>query len=188
MGETDLPFKAFIKNIKFGKYTPPCAHTCLSELTKIAIATELKVRATIDKYQAEGLMVSISTDIWGEDGRFCFSFLVNHRCGYYVYNSVCQNYLSLIVFYIVCAGKSLLALFVHLIDDNFEMQDLLILAKPFSEVSHTAEEIQKAIKIGLASYGIGKYDNNSIPRIDTVRKCINIDVEDPLKLNFGFYA
>ena len=97
-----------------------------------------------------------------------------------MFTILCARIICLLLFfYIVCAGKSLLALFVHLIDDNFEMQDLLIFAKPFSEVSHTGDEIEKAIKIGLASYGIGKYDNNSIPRVDTVRQCLILYVEDP---------
>lgn len=66
-------------------------------------------------------------------------------------------------------GKSLLALMVHLIDSEFKLREILIFAKPFSEVSHTAWEIEKAIKTGLASYGIGKYDLSKTPVIDTVR-------------------
>ena len=66
-------------------------------------------------------------------------------------------------------GKSLLALMVHLIDAEFKLRDILIFAKPFSDVSHTAWEIEKAIKTGLAGYGIGKYDLSKTPVIDTVR-------------------
>ncbi len=68
-------------------------------------------------------------------------------------------------------GKSLLALMVHLIDSDFKLREILIFAKPFSEVQHTAWEIEKAIKSGLASYGIGKYDLTTTPVIDTVRLC-----------------
>jgi hypothetical protein len=66
-------------------------------------------------------------------------------------------------------GKSLLALMVHLIDSEFKLREILISAKPFSEVSHNAWEIEKAIKTGLASYGIGKYDLSKTLVIDTVR-------------------
>ena len=68
-------------------------------------------------------------------------------------------------------GKSLLALMVYLIDSNFKLREILIFAKPFSKVQHTAWEIEKAIKSGLASYGIGKYDLTTTPVIDTVRLC-----------------
>ena len=69
MGENDVAFKAFIKKITFGKYLPPCAATCLSELLNLAVETEKKSRKIIDDYQKEGLMVSILTDIWVEDGK-----------------------------------------------------------------------------------------------------------------------
>ena len=77
-------------------------------------------------------MVSISADIWSED------------------------------------GKSLLALMVHLIDSNFNLHDILIFAKPFSKVAHTALNIEIAIKEALASYKIGEYDKAAKPKIDTV--------------------
>ena len=82
--------------------------------------------------QAEKLMVSISSDIWGED------------------------------------GKSLLALMVHLIDKDFKLHDILIFAKPFSKIAHTAINIEHAVKEALASYKIGEYDKTSRPPIDTV--------------------
>ena len=44
-----------------------------------------------------------------------------------------------------CVGKSLLALMVHLIDDKLKLREILIFAKQFSDVSHTAWEIEKAI-------------------------------------------
>jgi hypothetical protein len=82
------------------------------------------------------MMVSISSDIWGED------------------------------------GKSLLALMVHLIDSNFKLHDILIFAKPFSKVAHTAINIEQAIKEALASYKIGEYDKSAKPKVDTVRLII----------------
>jgi len=58
---------------------------------------------------------------------------------------------------------------VHLIDDEFKLREILIFAKPFFDVSHTAWEIEKAIKQRLAGYGIGKYDLSKTPVIGTVR-------------------
>jgi hypothetical protein len=45
---------------------PPTANTALSELVNLCAETELKARKIIDDYQAEGLHVSISTDIGGK--------------------------------------------------------------------------------------------------------------------------
>jgi hypothetical protein len=56
----------------------------------------------------------------------------------------------------------------HYIDNEFKLREVLIFAKPFSSVVHSAEEIQKAIKTGLASWGIGEYDPKATPVIDTV--------------------
>ena len=78
-------------------------------------------------------MVSISADIWGED------------------------------------GKSLLALMVHLIDKDFKLHDILIFAKPFSKVAHTAVNIENVVKEALASYNIGQYNPSARPPIDTVK-------------------
>jgi hypothetical protein len=66
-------------------------------------------------------------------------------------------------------GKSLLALMVHLIDSNFKMQDILIFAKPFSKVAHTAINHDQALQERLASYNIGEYDKSARPKDDTVR-------------------
>ncbi len=63
---------------------------------------------------------------------------------------------------------------VHLIDDEFKLREILIFAKPFSDISHSAWEIEKAIKKGLTSYGIGKYDLMTTPVIDTVRIFVSV--------------
>ncbi len=70
MGENDIHFRNYIKKITYGRYSPPTANTALSELVDLYAKTELKVRKIVDDYQAEGLLVSISTNIWGEDGEF----------------------------------------------------------------------------------------------------------------------
>ena len=86
------------------------------------------------------------------------------------------NYVNFYLF----VEKSLLALmvlmtyfiyfFIYFIyDSDFKLREILIFAKPFSEVSHTAWEVEKAIKTGLASFGIGKYDFSKTLVIDTVR-------------------
>ena len=62
----------------------------------------------------------------------------------------------------------------HYIDDDFKLREVLIFAKPFSSVVHSAEEIQKAIKTGLASWGIGEYDQKASPIIDTVMQQHNL--------------
>ena len=56
----------------------------------------------------------------------------------------------------------------HYIDDDFKLREVLIFAKLFSSVVYSAEEILKAIKTGLASWGIGKYELKSNPNINTV--------------------
>jgi len=63
---------------------------------------------------------------------------------------------------------AILALLAHLIVKDFKLHELLIFAKPFSEVAHGATEIEKAIKKGHASFGIGKYDTFVTPIVDTV--------------------
>ncbi len=69
----------------------------------------------------------------------------------------------------VYSGKALLALMLHYIDDKFKLREVLLFAKPFSSVAHTADGIEKTIKTGLASWGIGKYEPSATPPIDTVR-------------------
>ena len=61
-----------------------------------------------------------------------------------------------------------MALIAHLIDKDFKLHEILIFAQPFSEVAHNAAEIEKAIKKGLASFGIGKYDTSVTSIVDTV--------------------
>ena len=61
-----------------------------------------------------------------------------------------------------------MALVAHLIDKDFKLHELLIFAKPFSDVAHSGVEIEKAIKAGLSSFGIGLYDTTKIPIVDTV--------------------
>ncbi len=75
MGENDIYFRSYIKRITYGRYSPPTANTALSELVNLYAETELKVRKIITDYQAEELLVSISTDIWGEDGE-CFNLVM----------------------------------------------------------------------------------------------------------------
>ena len=69
MGENDIYFRNSIKKITSGRYSPPTANNAYCELVNLYVETELKVRKIIDDYQEEGLMVIISTDIWGEDGK-----------------------------------------------------------------------------------------------------------------------
>jgi hypothetical protein len=67
--EHDKAFRVFIKKITYGRYVPPCANTAYSELINLIAETESNMRSVINKYQHEGLMVSISCDIWSEDGK-----------------------------------------------------------------------------------------------------------------------
>ena len=67
--EHDKAFRVFIKKITYGRYTPPCANTAYSELLNLVAETGMNMRSVINKYQREGLMVSISCDIWSEDGK-----------------------------------------------------------------------------------------------------------------------
>jgi hypothetical protein len=75
MGKNDIYFRSYIKRTTYDRYSPPTANTALFELVNLYAETELKVRKNIIDYQAEGLLVSISTDIWGEDGE-CFNLVI----------------------------------------------------------------------------------------------------------------
>jgi hypothetical protein len=68
MGETDKPFRAFIKKITFGRYSPPCAATVNSELINLYAEIQTKMKDEMSDYIKQGLMPCITTDIWGEDG------------------------------------------------------------------------------------------------------------------------
>ena len=85
MGETEIHFRNYIKKIIYGRYSPPTANTALFELVHLYAKTELKVRERIDDYQTEGLLVSISKDIWGEDGKLfgLVVLLLQFRCSLY---------------------------------------------------------------------------------------------------------
>ena len=122
MGENDKAFRQFINTITYGRYKPPFEATAHSLLCDIVADLRNALERMIDTYQAEGLMVSIRADIWGED------------------------------------GKSLYGVLVYFITSDFVMQEKLILAKPFSDVAHVWQEIEKATKQCLAGYGIGQYD------------------------------
>jgi hypothetical protein len=65
-------------------------------------------------------------------------------------------------------GKAILALVANLIDKDFKLHDLIIFAKPFSHVAHSAAKIEKAIKKGLSTFGIGKYDTFVTHILNTV--------------------
>ena len=67
--EHDKAFRVFIKKTTYGRYTSPCANISYSELLNLVAETEMNMRSVINKYQHEGLMVSISCDIWSEDGK-----------------------------------------------------------------------------------------------------------------------
>jgi hypothetical protein len=45
----------------------------------------------------------------------------------------------------ILLGKAILAFVAHLIDKDFKLHELLIFAKPFSDVAHSGVEIKKAI-------------------------------------------
>jgi hypothetical protein len=130
MGENDKAFRQFINTITYGRYKPPFEATAHSLLCDIVADLRNALERMIDTYQAEGLMVSICADIWGED------------------------------------GKSLYGVLVYFITSDFVMQEKLILAKPFSDVAHVWQEIEKATKQCLAGYGIGQYDPAS--KLDSV--------------------
>jgi len=76
--------------------------------------------------------------------------------------------LQLILCSLCSTGKALLALLAYLIDKDFKLHEVQIFAQYISEVTHSAAEIKKAIKKGLASFGIGKYDMSATPTVDTV--------------------
>ncbi len=58
------------------------------ELINLYAEIKLNVRKMIYDYQAEGLVVSISADIWGENGEFgSVLLLLEFCCSLYVYDS-----------------------------------------------------------------------------------------------------
>ncbi len=64
--------------------------------------------------------------------------------------------------------KVVFALLAHLIDKDFKLHEILIFAHLFSEVARNAAEIEKAVKKGLVSFGIGEYDTSVTLIVDTV--------------------
>ena len=70
----------------------------------------------------------------------------------------------------ILLGTAIFALVAHLIEKDFKLHELLIFAKPFSDVAHSGVEIEKAIKTGLCEFGIGLYATTKTPIVDTVSK------------------
>ena len=58
---------------------------------------------------------------------------------------------------------------LHFIDGDFNLREVLLIAKLFSSIVDSADEIETTIKTGLASWGIGEYKPSATPPIDTVR-------------------
>ena len=86
-----------------------------------------------------------------------------------------------------------MALVAHFIDKDFKLHELIFFAKPFSDVTHSGVEIEKAIKAGLSSFGIGLYDTTKIPIVDTVSNhalCYAHSVTSVqfFKFSVGFFA
>ncbi|KAK3273462.1 hypothetical protein CYMTET_18297 [Cymbomonas tetramitiformis] len=54
-------------------------------------------------------------------------------------------------------GISIFGILVYWLDDEFVLHERLLAALPFSSVSHTADELEKAAKLACAEFGIGKF-------------------------------
>lgn len=126
----DEELRDCFSNATGGRYTPPCASTVQKIVCELSAATTQDLQADIKDLIADGVLPSVSADIWGEN------------------------------------GKSIYGCLLHYIDKNFVLREKAVLAEPFSERTHTSEEIEKCTKEGLAFLGIGKY--NPEDKIDSV--------------------
>jgi hypothetical protein len=129
-----------------GRYAPPCAPTVQKLICELSASCTQELLEDIKGLTDDGVMPSISADIWGEN------------------------------------GKSIYGCLLHFIDKNFVLREKAVLAEPFSDVSHTWEEIEKCTKQALAQLGVGTY--NPQEKVDTVAE----EVRSLLMLTYVFHA
>lgn len=75
LGENDKAFREFISTVTYGRYTPPVLATVHNILATTVAELEDTLIRQIAAYQAEGLMVSVAADIWGENGKSLYGIL-----------------------------------------------------------------------------------------------------------------
>lgn len=69
MAEQDKYFKRFCASISLGRYTPPCKKICAHELiTLVAASREILKGQIKEVLEDDCLDISISGDIWSENG------------------------------------------------------------------------------------------------------------------------
>ena len=152
MGETDEWFRKVMSTVTYGRYHPPCADNVNHLLHEMKADGVVIVRKNIYEYQK-------SDSLENKD---------------YVQRDL-EPSIALDIW--GEGGKSILGMLIYFIDDNFEMNELLLMALPFSNITHNGVQIEKAIKQCLSSYGIGVYNehvrNGSDLKDDTVGECIH---------------
>ncbi|KAK3283032.1 hypothetical protein CYMTET_9255 [Cymbomonas tetramitiformis] len=76
-------------------------------------------------------------------------------------------------------GISIFGIMVYFVDRNFEYNELLLAAIPFSDVRHTGPELEKATKVACADVGLGEY-NAELGRdaVDTVNEYVHASCSD----------
>ena len=155
MGETDAWFKKVMSTVTYGRYTPPVEDTVDHLLKEMKADGVVIVRKKIYKYQKFDSSQNLD----------------------YVQRDL-EPSIALDIW--GEGGKSILGLLVYFIDEYFQMNELLLMALPFSNVAHNGVQIEKAIKQCLSSYGIGTYDENAkCPMTgralmqDTVGECVH---------------
>ena len=84
-------------------------------------------------------------------------------------------------------GKSLYALLLYYIDENFEMVEIMLDCVPFSGDRHTALNIETCAKKCLSEIGIGEFNLDADPPVDTVGKeCFGSTVDEASSMTKAF--
>ena len=84
-------------------------------------------------------------------------------------------------------GKSLYALLLYFINDEFEMEEILLDCLPFSGLAHNAMNIESACKKALSAVGIGEFKPDADPPVDTCgEECFGSTVDEASVMTKAF--
>ena len=84
-------------------------------------------------------------------------------------------------------GKSLYALLLYYINDQFEMVEVLLDCLPFSGVAHNAINIETACKKALSAVGVGDFKPDAVPPVDTCgMECFGSTIDEASVMTKAF--
>ena len=76
MTEDDKELRKWVKQITYGRYQPPCTNTNFQSFVELTASGLKTLEEDLGVYQKDGLMPSISIDIWSEDGKSILAVMV----------------------------------------------------------------------------------------------------------------